>query len=81
MMNETGFAVHLLSTTAAPRRVQLSRAEALCGPEKWKPEVKAGMYEYIIKGLADDEALVLGPRSAALIGNVRSQKILETGNI
>lgn len=36
-------------------------AHALCGPEKWKPGVKAGMYEDIMRGAADTEALVQGP--------------------
>lgn len=47
--------------TTNPDVLRLARsiaAHALCGPEKWKPGVKAGMYEDIMRGLADTEALV-----------------------
>lgn len=48
-------------------KVEMARriaAHALCGPEKWKPGVKAGMYQDIMDGLADNEAIVLGPLAA-----------------
>lgn len=46
------------------KRARQIAAHALCGPEKWKPGVKAGIYEDILRGDADTEALVQGPLTA-----------------
>lgn len=52
-----------------PEQLKMARriaAHALCGPEKWKPGVKAGIYEEIMRGDADAEALVQGPLAAII---------------
>ena len=52
-------------------------ADALCGPEKWKPGVMAGMYEEIMRGDADTEALVQGPLAAIIETTERAAKIVK----
>ena len=66
--------------TPTPEMIALARrvaGHALCGPEKWKPGVKAGMYEDIMRGLADDEPLVLGPLAMALEITEMAAKLCE----
>ena len=55
-------------TEATPEMKMARRiaAHTLCGPEKWKPGVKAGIYEEIMRGEADAEALVQGPLAAII---------------
>lgn len=53
-------------------------AHALCGPEKWKPGVKAGMYEDIMRGLADDEPLVRAALAAIIETRDRCAEIAAT---
>ena len=66
----------------APTAEQLARARriaahALCGPEKWKPGVKAGIYEEIMRGDADAEALVQGPLAAIIETTAREAALIE----
>ena len=66
---------------ATPQRLMMARriaAHALCGPEKWKPGVKAGIYEEILRGDADAEALVQGPLAAIIETTEAAAKIAET---
>lgn len=52
-------------------------AHALCGPEKWKPGVKAGIYEEIMRGEADAEALVQGPLAAIIETTARAAELAD----
>lgn len=58
----------------AARRIA---AHALCGPEKWKPGVKAGMYEDIMRGLADDEPLVRAAYAAIIETQERCAALMQ----
>ncbi|ALJ12659.1 hypothetical protein [Sphingopyxis macrogoltabida] len=67
-------------TEEMKRMARRIAAHALCGPEKWKPGVKAGMYESIIRGEADNEALVLGPLAAIMETSEMAANMLGNGD-
>lgn len=49
---------HPVETPEILAKARHIAAHQLCGPEKWTPGVKAGMYDDIMRGMADDEPLV-----------------------
>lgn len=72
-----------MKNEATPEQIAMARriaAHALCGPEKWKPGVKAGMFEDIMRGYADDESLVQTALAAIIETTEAAAKLVEASD-
>lgn len=71
-------------TEHTPKQIALARrigADAVTRREKWLPGVKAGIYEEIIAGKHDSEAIVQAPLAAIVEVSELAAKYVDINNV